>query len=516
MNFKKKINISLSFLIKQVILLMIVMNSNFAMALGLGEIKVYSYLNEPLNAEIVVTGIEDLDTSNIIAELASPKDFMRTGIPRPFFLTKLKFETKRNEGVTVIHLSTTQAIKNPFLDFLVQLVWPDGKIIKNYTVLLDPQMDNSIKKDLKVTDKKELSLQENINKNNIDLQVDKNLKLTEQLRADVNSDAIFATSLEESVTNEALLKRENKRSAVHHSIVAEIDHPSAMSVTIEPDEPSIKHDYHPDPVHVNNDYNSVLGKVVSSLQVFAEHSNRPKINYAKLFDLKPNTIPVHKEGEQIVESMAIADINSELNSLRYSTSPDVTANKISSIVKEIDLSKQPVSNNVSNASSLELITKHGNDLLWACCLVSAIIFLFHKMITSSHQPTDSLVLQEQAANFLQQQERPIVFNHFTTNTPSNNANNMGNNNALSDLNINNLNQQSQDELNTLLKQSSVNSDYNDFSMLKNEELELKIALAKQYLEAGNKKSAKDILQEITIVKEQKYQDQIASLLRSIV
>lgn len=516
MNFKKKINISLSFLIKQLVLLMIFMHVNFAMAVGLGEIKVYSYLNEPLNAEIALTGIEDLDTSNIIAELASPKDFMRTGIPRPFFLTKLKFETKRNEGVTVIHLSTTQAIKNPFLDFLVQLVWPDGKIIKNYTVLLDPQIDNSVKKDLKVSDKKELSLQENINKNNIDLQVDKNLKLTEQLSTDVNSDAIFATSLEESVTNEALLKRENKRSVVHPAMVAEIDNSSAMSVTIEPDEPSIKHDHHKDLVHVNNDYNSVLGKVVSSLQIFAEHSNRPKINYAKLFDLKPNTIPVHKEGEQIVESMAIADINSELNSLRYSNSNDTATNKINSIAKEVNFSKQPASNNVSNASSLELITKHGNDLLWTCCLVSAIIFLFHKMITSSNQPTDSLLPQEQAANFLQQQERPIVFNHFTTNTPSNNANNMGSNNALSDLTINNPNQQSQDELNTLLKQSSVTSDYNDFSMLKNEELELKIALAKQYLEAGDKKSAKDILQEITIVKEQKYQDQISSLLRSIV
>ena len=115
MDFKKNIN----FLIKFGLLLVSFIVSNSSIAIGLGDIKVYSNLNEPLSAEIILTGADELDTNNIIAELASPKDFMRTGIPRPFFLSKLKFETTRNNGVTVIRISTTKAVKNPFLDFLI-------------------------------------------------------------------------------------------------------------------------------------------------------------------------------------------------------------------------------------------------------------------------------------------------------------------------------------------------------------------------------------------------------------
>ena len=506
-NFKINIKIANNF-IKQALLLTIIIYSNCSMAIGLGDIKVYSYLNEPLSAEIILTGVDELDTNNIIAELASSKDFMRTGIPRPFFLTKLKFETKRIDGITVIYLSTAQAVKNPFLDFLIQLVWPDGKIIKNYTILLDPHSDNSARRDFPVSKKNVLiedlsKVNKSNNFNNAYIEPYRNLDLSQQLKSELTSDAIFATSLEESATNEVLLNKDTKRHLAQSSITTESDHSSAMFSTVEQNEHVEKHDDHDN--LVNNNQDSALTKVVTSLQAFSEHSKRPKINYEKLFDLKPNTITVHKNEDQLAESIAMSQINSELDSLRYDSSENVKRNNS----KSQTIAPDQVVNNVVSNSYLELIKRYGNDLLWTCCLVSAIIFLFHKMITSSnsHHSSDAVMLPAHLSRTTQDanlQERPIIFNHFSD------GNQNINDSVSSDLNVD----KSQDELNNLLQQSS-NSNY-DLSMIRNEELELKIALTKQYLEAGDKKSAKDILQDITFVKEKKYQDQISSLLKSII
>ena len=60
--------------------------------LGFGPIKLYSYLNEPLDAEIELQGAEDIDPSRLIVSLASVDDFKRIELARPYFLTRLRFE----------------------------------------------------------------------------------------------------------------------------------------------------------------------------------------------------------------------------------------------------------------------------------------------------------------------------------------------------------------------------------------------------------------------------------------
>ena len=112
--------------------------SSATCAVGLGKIKVYSYLNELLSAEIDLIGVENIDTDLLIANLASSKDFVRANMARPYFLTKLSFEVIRYEERTVIYIASSKPVKNPFLDFLVELAWPDGKLVKGYTILIDP------------------------------------------------------------------------------------------------------------------------------------------------------------------------------------------------------------------------------------------------------------------------------------------------------------------------------------------------------------------------------------------
>ena len=109
------------------------------LALGLGEIKLNSNLNEPLDAEITLLSVRGETADQIKAMLGTTADFERSGIDRVYFLTRVKFETiSAGNGRLVIRLTTEDAVKEPFLNFLVSLEWPNGKLLREYTLLLDP------------------------------------------------------------------------------------------------------------------------------------------------------------------------------------------------------------------------------------------------------------------------------------------------------------------------------------------------------------------------------------------
>jgi pilus assembly protein FimV len=109
-----------------------------AHALGLGEIKVDSALNQPLKAEITVLSANPDEVIDIVAKLADQEAFDRLGLERPYGLTKLQFKPAVREGVPVIVVTTRQPVKEPFLDFLLDLRWPKGRLLREYTILLDP------------------------------------------------------------------------------------------------------------------------------------------------------------------------------------------------------------------------------------------------------------------------------------------------------------------------------------------------------------------------------------------
>ncbi|MDN5848993.1 MAG: tetratricopeptide repeat protein [Nitrococcus sp.] len=107
-------------------------------ALGLGEIDSDSALNEPLSARIPLLSLERSDTASIRVSLASPAAFERAGLDRPFYLSRLKFEVKQADGQHYILISSEKPIKEPFLDFLLDVRWPQGDFQREYTVLLSP------------------------------------------------------------------------------------------------------------------------------------------------------------------------------------------------------------------------------------------------------------------------------------------------------------------------------------------------------------------------------------------
>ena len=110
-----------------------------AFALGLGDLHLKSALNQDFNAEIALLSVKTDELDGVKVILASPAAFQKAGVDRPFILTKLRFKPDLNaEGKVVIHVTSREAIREPFLNFLIEVNWAKGRLVREYTVLLDP------------------------------------------------------------------------------------------------------------------------------------------------------------------------------------------------------------------------------------------------------------------------------------------------------------------------------------------------------------------------------------------
>lgn len=109
-----------------------------AAALGLGEIESRSYLNQPLAAEIPVFAEATGEMAGLSVSLASPDTFAQYGLQRPAFLGNLSFAVTPNARGGVIRITSSQPVTEPFLTLLLEVQWPQGRLLREYTVLLDP------------------------------------------------------------------------------------------------------------------------------------------------------------------------------------------------------------------------------------------------------------------------------------------------------------------------------------------------------------------------------------------
>ncbi|MHC8321723.1 FimV/HubP family polar landmark protein [Pseudomonas sp. GB2N2] len=112
--------------------------SALAPALGLGEITLHSALNQPLRADIALEDAAGLEEGDLSVSLATADEFGRAGVERVFFLNDLKFTPIFKGNRSLIRVSSNKAVNEPFLNFLVQLNQPNGRVLREYTVLIDP------------------------------------------------------------------------------------------------------------------------------------------------------------------------------------------------------------------------------------------------------------------------------------------------------------------------------------------------------------------------------------------
>ena len=115
------------------------LSSGMAQALELGELTLKSVQNQPLLAEIELLDVKDLTAAQVVPSLAPEQEFSKAGVPRPAFLDDLRFTPIINaDGKSVLRVTSSQPLSEPFVNFLVQVMWPNGRLMRDYSVLLDP------------------------------------------------------------------------------------------------------------------------------------------------------------------------------------------------------------------------------------------------------------------------------------------------------------------------------------------------------------------------------------------
>ncbi len=109
-------------------------------ALGVGGIEVSSGLNQPFEAKIAIIGAKPGELANVRAGLADKSVFESAGLARAYALTALKFEVvSTGDASGYIRISSRDGMREPALEFIMDVRWGSGSLRRKYSVLLEPR-----------------------------------------------------------------------------------------------------------------------------------------------------------------------------------------------------------------------------------------------------------------------------------------------------------------------------------------------------------------------------------------
>ena len=115
-----------------------VLLSPAANAAGLGKLTVLSSLGQPLRAEIELTAVSADEAGALVAKLAPTEAFRAANIDFNPTLLSLHFDVQQRDGRQIIRITSGQPVNEPFVDMLLELNWTGGRMVREYTFLLDP------------------------------------------------------------------------------------------------------------------------------------------------------------------------------------------------------------------------------------------------------------------------------------------------------------------------------------------------------------------------------------------
>jgi pilus assembly protein FimV len=107
-------------------------------AAGLGKLTVLSSLGQPLRAEIELTSVSADEVGTLVAKLASPETYQQANIDFNPALMSLQFAIDQRNGRRFVRVTSTQPINEPFVDMLMELGGTKARLVREYTLLLDP------------------------------------------------------------------------------------------------------------------------------------------------------------------------------------------------------------------------------------------------------------------------------------------------------------------------------------------------------------------------------------------
>lgn len=109
-----------------------------AQALGLGEARVESYLNQPLDVRMRLLDASETDLDTLTVGPASPEDFERLGMTSSSLALNLDISVDRTQSPPVIHVTSDRPVTDPVVQLLIDARWSNGRMLREYTLFLDP------------------------------------------------------------------------------------------------------------------------------------------------------------------------------------------------------------------------------------------------------------------------------------------------------------------------------------------------------------------------------------------
>ncbi|MGI9291762.1 MAG: type IV pilus assembly protein FimV, partial [Gammaproteobacteria bacterium] len=114
-------------------------------ALGLGEIRLNSALNQPFSAEVPLESVSEGEFNSLRVSMADRESFERLKLDRPVFLSDFSFNVRKNDaGEPIVKIMSRVPVSEPFVTFLLDVKWANGRFQREYTVLLDPPVFDDI------------------------------------------------------------------------------------------------------------------------------------------------------------------------------------------------------------------------------------------------------------------------------------------------------------------------------------------------------------------------------------
>jgi len=109
-----------------------------ALALGLGKLTVDSALGQPLSARIELTSVTKEDLDSLRAKVADPGLYRQNNLTYQGTLSRARITLEGGTGTPYLRVTSPVSVQEPFLDLLVELDWASGRVVREYTFLLDP------------------------------------------------------------------------------------------------------------------------------------------------------------------------------------------------------------------------------------------------------------------------------------------------------------------------------------------------------------------------------------------
>src|SRR4051812_20386667 len=109
-----------------------------ALALGLGKLTVESALGQPLSARIELTSVTREDLDSLRARIADPSLYRQNNLTYQGTLSRARVALEGGTGTPFLRVTSPVSVQEPSLDLLVELDWASGRVVREYTFLLDP------------------------------------------------------------------------------------------------------------------------------------------------------------------------------------------------------------------------------------------------------------------------------------------------------------------------------------------------------------------------------------------